>query len=90
MTEAQKQAAKLRNETICPTCDGKGRILSESARTRSRQGGNAGYRASLKPGARAMGDRGQGTTRMPTIEDLRRGEAKRRPAGADVPPGSPD
>lgn len=55
MTEAQKRAAKLRNEAICPTCNGKGRILSESARTRGRQEGNAGYLASLKPGARGPG-----------------------------------
>ena len=90
MTEEQSKAAKRRydreSEVICPTCDGKGRILSESVKTRARQGGNAGYLASLKPGARAMGERNQGAKRELTLAEMRARDAeqekeeKREPA----------
>ena len=76
MTEAQKIAQKrryrLENEAICPTCDGSGRILTHSARTRARKGGNAAYLKSLEPGEMTMSERGQrgGRPRALTLEDL--------------------
>ena len=76
MTEAQRIASKRRyqreNEAICPTCGGKGRILTHSARARSRKGGNESYRRSLEPGALSMSERGQrgGRPRALTLEDL--------------------
>ena len=76
MTEIQKRAAKKayrrQAETICPLCDGKGRILSESIRTRARQAGNASYLKSLEPGQISMSERGKrgGRPKEPTLAEL--------------------
>ena len=76
MTEVQSKAAQRRYqreaEAICPLCDGKGRILSESVKTRARQGGHASYRKSLEPGNPTMSERGKrgGAPRMPTLETV--------------------
>ena len=77
-TSAKRAAARQRYhreaETICPICDGKGRILSASVRTRARQGGNASYLKSLQPGGMSMKERGKrgGGPRALTIDDIRR------------------
>ena len=54
-------------------CKGKGRILSESARTRARQGGNASYLRSLEPGQLSMAERGRlgGQPKALTIDDIK-------------------
>ena len=76
MTEVQKRAARKRYhreaEAICPTCDGKGRILTRNARARARKGGNASYLKSLQPGSLTMSERGRkgGRPRAPTRADL--------------------
>lgn len=76
MTESQKNSAKKRfhreAEAVCPTCDGKGRILTRNARTRARKGGNASYLKSLQPGSLTMSERGKkgGRPRCPTRADL--------------------
>jgi len=66
---------KYSNEAICPTCSGKGRILSESVRTRARQAGNASYLKSLQPGQLSMAERGRrgGRPRALTLADLESG-----------------
>jgi hypothetical protein len=76
VTEAQKRAARKRYhreaEAICPTCDGKGRILTRNVRTRARAGGNASYINSLRPGSLTMSERGRkgGRPRAPTRASL--------------------
>ena len=93
MTEAQSKAAQRRfrreAEAICPLCDGKGRILSESVKTRARQGGHASYLKSLEPGQQSMSDRGKRGGRPPalTIESLglRDGDSKEEAKGAPNP-----
>jgi hypothetical protein len=76
MTEVQTRAARKRYhreaEAICPTCDGKGRILTRNTRTRARAGGNASYLKSLQPGSLTMSERGKrgGAPRCPTRADL--------------------
>jgi RecJ-like exonuclease len=76
VTEAQKRAARKRYhreaEALCPTCDGKGRILTRNTCTRARAGGNASYLKSLQPGSLTMSERGKkgGRPRSPTRADL--------------------
>ena len=76
MTEAQSTAAKERyrreSDVICPMCDGKGRILSQSVKGRAVKAGNASYRKSLEPGQMSMSERGKlgGRPRAITIESL--------------------
>ena len=82
MTKKQSEAAKNRYEReandVCPTCLGRGTVLSKSVRTRAKQGGDANYRASLKPGGRAMGDRNGGSKREPTLAEMRARDAEER------------
>ena len=93
MTEVQSKAAQRRYqreaEAICPFCDGKGRILSESVKTRARQGGHASYRKSLEPGQQSMQERGRKGGRPPalTLESLglRDGDSKEEAKGAPNP-----
>ena len=74
-SESAKRAYQRRSVAICPTCDGKGTILSESAKTRAKQGGNARYLKSLQPGEMSMSEMGQlgGAPRALTFTDLEAG-----------------
>ena len=93
MTEAQSKAAKERYhrdaEVCCPLCDGKGRILSQSTKSRSKKGGNAAYLKSLEPGQLSMSDRGRrgGRPRALTLASLglRDGDSKEEAKGAPNP-----
>ena len=77
-TRSKREAARQRYhreaDVICPLCDGKGLILSESVRTRAKQGGNASYRKSHQPGEMSMSERGKrgGQPRALTIDDIHR------------------
>ena len=80
MTVAQSKAAQKRYEReandVCPRCNGRGTVLGRSVTTRAKQGGNANYRASLKPGGRAMGDRNQGAKPDLTLAEMRKRDAE--------------
>jgi len=74
MTHKQSEVAKkvFQRDYVepCPTCEGKGTVLTADAHTRARQGGLAAYRKSLQPGGRPMGQRNQGRKPYPTAADL--------------------
>ena len=71
---AAKKRYQRKAKTICPMCEGKGRILSESARTLARRGGNASYLKSLEPGQMSISERGKlgGQPKALTIAEIRR------------------
>ena len=83
MTEAQSKAAQQRykreSEVCCPMCDGSGRILSRTVKTRALKGGNSSYLKSLQPGQMSMSERGKrgGRPRLPTLQELRERSAQR-------------
>ena len=60
------------SETLCPFCEGKGRVASRMPGARGRKGGNVAYLKSLEPGAMSMADRGRkgGRPRALTLIDL--------------------
>ncbi len=61
-----------KSETICPFCEGKGRVASRMLGARGRKGGNVAYLKSLESGAMSMADRGRkgGRPRALTLADL--------------------
>jgi hypothetical protein len=67
--------SKQPRETICPICDGKGRLLSQSSSARGRKAGNARYLKSLEPGQMTMAEMGRrgGRPRALTLADLEPG-----------------
>lgn len=71
---AGKKGFQQHGETICPLCDGSGRVLTRDWKTRSRKGGNASYRKSTEPGELSMAERGRlgGRPKALTLEDLRK------------------
>ena len=76
MTEAQSKKAKARfardSTELCASCQGTGRVLSESAVAKAMRGGNASYMTSLQKGELSMSERGKlgGRPKELTLADL--------------------
>ena len=74
-SEAQKRRHRRESIDICPACGGAGTVVARNVHTRAKQGDTANYRASLKPGGRAMGDRNQGAKPNLTLAEMRARDA---------------
>ena len=68
----QQKGRYSKSESLCPLCEGKGRVVTRSLGARGRKGGNVAYLKSLEPGAMSMADRGRkgGRPRALTLIDL--------------------
>ena len=84
-SESAKRRWHRESEERCPHCAGSGRVMTTTAQTRARAGGNAAYLNSLKTGALTMVERGKlgGRPKALTLEDLDAGA----PEGGSAPPG---
>ena len=71
-SESAKRRWHRESEERCPHCAGSGRVMTTTAQTRARAGGNASYLKSLQVGQPSMSERGKkgGRPRALTLDDL--------------------
>ena len=70
--DANPKRRYVKNEALCPSCEGKGRVTDQTLSARGRKGGNVAYLKSLEPGGMSMVERGRrgGRPRALTLMDL--------------------